>query len=646
VEEKAVALAFTHEAGALAWSARLSGAGPDVSLLPRAADGAPAAWRIPGRGALLPPLLAIVVALIFRRVLIALFLGILAGAVLLAHAGQPDASLLVALGRGLLDVFTVYLHHELVDTFRIEILGFVVALIAAVGVMSRSGGVQGLVELLLRFARSVRSTLAVTYGMGLLIFFDDYTNCLLVGSTMRPLTDRMRISREKLAYIVDSTAAPVAGLSLLSTWIAFEVSTYSAQLPGVGITESAYAVFLRTLPYRYYCLFTLVFVLATILTRRDFGPMLAAERRARTTGALVRPGGTPLVAAEATRIEPPAGTPLDWRKAALPLATVLCVTVARILIDGGLLDLLRDRPADLLTLPGLTGILDAGSGAGPIFVGALCGFALAVWMAGSGPLRAGGLLGLLAALALHVPLGAWLEGRVTPAAAGYLAWCGPGVVATAVGWLLLARRPTARPHLPGGDILRASVSSVRALAFAVLILLQAWMIGAVCRDVHTADYLVALTGAAVSPVTLPTLLFVVSGLVALATGSSWSTMSILLPNVVALAAAVGAAHPAGPVFLVVVSIGAVLEGSILGDHCSPISDTTVLSSVSSASDHVDHVRTQMPYALVCGALAVFAGYLPTVGWAAWSPALGLLSGTALILLILFVHGRRVPDHVP
>jgi Na+/H+ antiporter NhaC len=639
-----VSLAFAVAGGALGWSADLAGGGPPFRWSPRSADGTPPLWRLPGRGALVPPLLAIVVALLFRRVLLALFLGILSGAALLAYAGSPEAGVVPAVGRGLLDVFTVYLRTELVDTFRIEILGFVIALVAAVGVMSRSGGVQGLVELLLRFARSVRSTLMVTWGMGLLIFFDDYTNCLLVGSTMRPLTDRMRISREKLAYIVDSTAAPVAGLSLLSTWIAFEVSTYSAQLPGVGITESAYAVFLHTIPYRYYCLFTIVFVLSTILTRRDFGPMLAAERRARSTGQLVRPGGTPMVAAEATRIEPPAGLPLDWRKAAFPIATVLVVTIGRILYDGGALDLARETPRALLTLEGLTGILDAGSGAGPIFIGALCGLVLAIWLAGSGPLRAGGLAGTVAALALHAPVGAWLEGRVAADAVGYLAWCLPGLGATALVWSVLRGRPTARPHLPGRDILGASVSSVRALVFAVLILLQAWMIGAVCRDVATADYLVALTGGAVSPVTLPALLFVVSALVALATGSSWSTMSILLPNVVALAAAVGSAHPAGSTFLVVVCIGSVLEGSILGDHCSPISDTTVLSSVSSASDHVDHVRTQMPYALICGALAVFAGYIPTVGWEAWSPALGLAVGSGLILLILFVRGRRVPDH--
>ncbi|MHC4846374.1 MAG: Na+/H+ antiporter NhaC family protein, partial [Planctomycetota bacterium] len=301
----------------------------------RGDDGEHMTWIAPGRTALLPPLVAILVALWFRKVLVALFSGILIGAILLVMQGDPSASWIGAAFGGFVDVFAKYLHHELVDTFRVEIIGFVVALVAMVGVMSRSGGVQGLVELLLRFAKTVRSTLAVTWGMGLLIFFDDYTNCLLVGNTMRPLTDRMRVSREKLAYIVDSTAAPIAGISLLSTWIAFEVSTYSAQLPGVGITESAYAVFLRTIPFRFYCLFTLIFVAMTIFTRRDFGPMLSAERRARSTGEVVRKGGQPMVGAEATRIARKAEMPLDWKAAAFPIAFVLFMTLGTIFVDGG-----------------------------------------------------------------------------------------------------------------------------------------------------------------------------------------------------------------------------------------------------------------------------------------------------------------------
>jgi len=631
---------------------RASVIGPDIQIVALSTDAAgdPVSWSMPGRSSLLPPLVAILVALWFRRVLIALFSGIAIGAILLVRQADPSTSWIGAAWSGLVDVFAKYLHHELVDTFRVEIIGFVVFLVAMVGVMSRSGGVQGLVELLLRFAHTVRSTLAVTWGMGLLIFFDDYTNCLLVGNTMRPLTDRMRVSREKLAYIVDSTAAPIAGISLLSTWIAFEVSTYSAQLPGVGITESAYAVFLRTIPFRFYCLFTLMFVAMTIFTRRDFGPMLKAERRARSTGEVVRKGGQPMVGAEATRIQRKAEMPLDWKAAAFPIAFVLLMTLGTIFMDGGGFALWQTDPGALLTLTGITGILDAGSGAGPIFIGALCGYVLVIWMVGSNVLRWAGLIGLALAAWLRHDVAGWLDGSVPPDAIGYLAWTLPMLAGLVIALLahpwLPAGHKTLRPHLAGGDIARSSLSSVRALFFAILILLQAWMIGAVCGDIKTADYLVALTSGAVTPVALPALLFLVSALVALSTGSSWSTMSILLPNVVALAAAVGSQHEIGAIGMVVVCIGSVLEGSILGDHCSPISDTTVLSSVSSASDHVDHVRTQMPYALLCGAVAIAIGYLPTIAFPGWGflPAMG--TGAAVLLGCLLIFGRTVPDADP
>ena len=149
--------------------------------------------------------------------------------------------------------------------------------------------------------------------------------------------------------------------------------------------------------------------------------------------------------------------------------------------------------------------------------------------------------------------------------------------------------------------------------FAVVLLFEAWMIGAVCRDLSTADYLVALLSETLPPQLLPVLLFCVACLVAFATGSSWSTMSILVPNVVALAAGLGEESALGSRGMVVVCISAVLEGSIFGDHCSPISDTTVLSSVASSSDHIDHVRTQVPYALITAAVAVGCGFLPA-GW--------------------------------
>jgi Na+/H+ antiporter NhaC len=574
---------------------------------------------------------------------VALFIGIWVGAVGVAMG--RGLSTVGAVVWGLVDVFGVYLRNEVVNSFRIEIIGFVVALLAMVGVMSRCGGVEAMVDALRQYARGVRSTLAATFGMGLLLFFDDYANCVLVGSTMRPLTDRMRISREKLSYIVDSTAAPVAGISVLSTWVAVEVSTYSAQLPGVGITENAYAIFLQTIPFRFYCLFTLAFVGLLIATGRDFGAMRLAEKRARTTGALVRPGGTPVVSEELTRIEPSGAVPPDWKKGAFPLLAVVAVTMLEIFRVGGGFGVLAEDPGALLRLEGIAPILFAGSGAGPIFVGALVGLFVATFLAGSNVVRIALTTGLVASLALKARLEALLAPWVTPDLVGYAA-VGLGLAAIAILVAAALRRGgarTSRPHLAWSEMSRSAVLSTRSLGFAVVLLFEAWMIGAVCEDLNTADYLSALVSGAVIPALLPTVLFCVAGLVAFSTGSSWSTMGILLPNVVGLSAAIGMEHPIGSVGMVIVCIGAVLEGSILGDHCSPISDTTVLSSVSSASDHIDHVRTQAPYALLTAAAAIAFGYIPTllVDW--WSFGLAMTSGIGAMALVLLLLGRATPE---
>jgi Na+/H+ antiporter NhaC len=608
-----------------------------------------AARSLPGPTALLPPLLAIVIALALRRTLVALFAGIYAGAVLvLVERGSGVAA---ALLRGFWDVFAVYFRAELFDTFRAEIIGFIVALIAMIGVITRSGGVQGLVERFAAFVGSVRSALFATWGMGLLIFFDDYANCMLVGSTMRPLTDRLRISREKLAYIVDSTAAPIAGISLLSTWIAFEVSVFSAQLPEVGISESGYAFFLRALPFRYYCILTLVFVAATIWTGRDFGPMARAERRARRDGHLVAPGSRPAISERLSSMQPAPQMLRDWRIAAAPIALTLFLTAARIFTDGGGIALLRSNPGALFTLEGIGGVVLAGGGAAPIFFGACSGLLVAVFLAGSTALRAALALGAIVAGGLEFfgnPLVAAFAPTLGPSLADYVAFASVfAVVSASVGYAMTrGGRTTERPHLSIREIRSAGFGGASALGFAVVLLFEAWMIGAVCRDLATADYLVALLSGWLPPVLLPLLLFAVASAVSFATGSSWSTMSILLPNVVALAASLGGQTELGVVGMVAISIGAVLDGAIFGDHCSPISDTTVLSSVASGSDHLDHVRTQAPYALVTAALAVTCGYLPSVllGW--WSFPLALACGVGLVAAVLYGLGRRLPEAAP
>lgn len=538
-------------------------------------------WSPPDRGSVFPPLVAVALAVLLRRPLIALFAGVLAGAILVRYAAA--AGLASSVGGGFLDVFTEYFYDQVVDQDRALTIGFVFFMLAMVGVMTRSGGVQGLMDAIARRAKSARGTQTATWLMGLAIFFDDYANTILVGSTMRPLSDRFRIAREKLSYIVDSTAAPVAGLSVFSTWIAFEVSTFNAHLPAAGLTVAdGYEVFFRSLPYSFYCILTIVFVGFVVLSRRDFGPMLDAERRARHRGLVLREGATPMVSESATAMEPAPGVrPQAWRALA-PLLTFLGMTLFDILRRGGAFA----ADADLLSIEGFTEVLYGGSGFWPLFYGSLAGFAVACIGAASAGLRS--------------------------------------------------------------DIARASWTTVRAMGVAFAILYLAWMIGAVCGDLGTAPYLTSLVGDALDPLILPSLLFVLAGVVAFATGSSWSTMSILLPLVVGLAYNLGLGAGLGPTgpesgqMLMVISISAVLSGAIFGDHCSPISDTTVMSSIASASDHIDHVRTQAPYAVLTMVAAVLFGYLPCT-YFQLNPWLCSLLGILFLAGFLFLVGRVADD---
>lgn len=585
-------------------------------------------WHPPDRWSLAPPLVAILLAILFRRPVLALFLGVISGAWLARWgAGQaPLEALAAATGfvppslraapsdvtfGGLFallpeavraplaelcvrlpDWITRYLWPQVAREDRTFTILFVVFMLAMVGIVTRAGGVRGMMDAVARVARTVRSTQLAAWLMGLVVFFDDYANTILVGSTMRPLTDRFRVSREKLAYIVDSTAAPVAGLSIFSTWIAFEVSTFSAQLPAAGLTPSdGYAVFIETLPFRFYSILTLVFVALVALLGRDFGPMLTAERRARATGQVVRPGGRPMVGAEATDLEPYPGVVPRAASAVYPVLTFLGLTLIEILRAGGAF---RSSFSDCVTywaqaargggfLEAATGVLYEGSGTRPLAIGSAAGLFVALAIAHSQGLRA------------------------------------------------------------VGEIARAAWTTLRALGIAIVILYLAWMIGAVCVNLSTATYLTALVGQRLIPHLLPAILLVTSAVVAFSTGSSWSTMSILLPLVVGLAFTLGESQPdLGGHVLLVLSIGAVLEGAIFGDHCSPISDTTVLSSTSSASDHIDHVRTQAPYALLTMLVALLAGYLPCAFFAGrWSAWLGLGTGVAVLALVLLVFGRPV-----
>ncbi|MCP4872779.1 MAG: Na+/H+ antiporter NhaC family protein [Proteobacteria bacterium] len=554
-------------------------------VLPAAPDGA-------GPRTLLPAVFAISLAFATGRAVLPLLGGVWLGAAMVAYdAGAGLASPFV----GVFDVAWKYVFTNSIydpaagelQSFSVAVIGFVFALVGMVAIAIRAGGMAGVADRFVVLARSARSTRLATWAMGLTIFFDDYANTLVVGGSMRPLADRMRVSREKLAWIVDSTAAPVAGLSILSTWVAFEISQFSDQLGIIGMDEGAgYAVFIQTLPFRFYCVFTLIFVGVICATSRDFGPMLKAEQRAYRTGAVFRPGSRPMSAASTVDSEPKPGIPHRAHIAVLPIL----VTLGTILF----LFFSRGEVAHATAHQGLAGFDH-----------------LRAILEGVG--YANVTLLLVASLA--------------GAAVAFL---------LAVGEKLLTPR----------EAVAASVSGSQAMMMAVSILLLAWAMSAVCADLGTREYMAAFSRFA-NPMLLPAGLFFAACFVSFATGSSWSTMGILLPIVIELAAATGraAAEAAGTdpdaaaVVMVIMTIGAVLDGAIFGDHCSPISDTTILSSTAAGSDHMDHVKTQAPYAVTVMAVAVGAGYLPAA--AGLPPGVCLMVGAGLLVAIAFGVGKRL-----
>jgi Na+/H+ antiporter NhaC len=533
----------------------------------------------PGWFSLLPPLVAIGLALLFKEVIMALFAGVWLGA--LAVAGFNPVS---AVWRTI-DTFAVPALADM-DGGHTQIIVFSLLLGGMVGVISKNGGTLGTVEAVSPFARTPRRGKLATWMAGLAIFFDDYANTLIVGNTMRPITDRLKISREKLAYLVDSTAAPVAALIPISTWVGYEISLINdglriaaeqnaadAALSSSLLEASPFAVFIHTIPFLFYPLLALFFVFLTSIMDRDWGPMAQAEQRAARGAGLFREGAMLATDTSALMEEPKPGTPRRWWNAAIPVLTVILVVLVGLYATGR-------------------------AGAGPdanlmdVF-GAADPFATLLW---------GSLAGCLVAMALSV----------------------------------IQRILTAR------EAVEAWLSGLRAMVIAMVILVLAWSLGSVTEELGTAEYLAQVLSDALPLQIFPVLVFATAAATAFATGTSWGTMAILLPLVIPLTVSLGggAAFDGGEHYSILLGvISSVLAGAIFGDHCSPISDTTVLSSMASACDHVDHVRTQLPYALLVAGIGMVLGDL---GTAYGLPNLVALGGGALVLfLFLRVRGAKV-----
>ena len=557
---------------------------PSARLLILPAAAALLCALLPERGgtdgwSLFPPLLAILVAVASGRLVWGLCLALFSGALIALPTDVPVYMWpLHALYMAAID----FVWTPLRDSFQLFILGFTASLIGMVRVVSLAGGTRGIAEALVRRAASARSTRLATALLGLAIFFDDYANTIVVGTTMRPITDRFRISREKLAYLVDSTAAPVAGVAVISTWIGFEVGLFGDAMDSLGTGISGYELFFRALPARFYCLLTLFFLLVSTLMRRDYGPMLRAERRARQHNQPLAPGAQPMTG-DAHQVPDHPDIAGHWAVAALPVGLVIFGVLAGMHWDARNAEAVIAARGEHAFFSRVywTAIFSNADGAKVMFLSSLAGSGLAF------------------------------------------------VFARTRKSLRDGRRP-----LTLSAILRTWVSGITGFSYALLILVLAWAIKEMCQAVHTSDYLIGALESVLDPRFLPLLVFGLAAAVAFSIGTSWTTMALLLPTMLPVA------HQMGDITLVILVAAAVLDGAIFGDHCSPISDTTVLSSIAASCDHIAHVRTQAPYAMTTMCIAAVCGYLGST--LLYSTYVGLGLGMLVVVATLVIVGRD-PD---
>lgn len=485
-----------------------------------------------------PSCLAVLLAFLTGNIYLSLLAGAFTGVVLLS--GGDVVAAFIAL-------FADHLIPVMADRWKISVIMFSLMMGGFVEVLNRNGSMLALARRFLGPSRNPRRAGLGVFALGWVIFFDGLANSMLVGKTMRPLTDRAGVSREKLAFLVDSTASPIAAFALISTWIATEMGLILAGFENVGDPEllrqiSAYQLLIQSLPYRFYNYYLLWIVLMTVWMGREIGPMREAELRARKNPVRESPRGS--------------GRQTGWRWVGtgfLPLVVLIVGVFGGLYVAGGGLE-------EPWTIPGMIAVFGRADAA----VVFLCATALA---------------SLVAICVSHIPT--LPEGSDPP--------------------------------------LQCFFEGMQQMFLPVLILVFAFVLNDVIQDLGTAEWLVQAIQGRFPPAALPATVFVLAAVTSFSTGTSWGTMGVLMPLTIPIAASLtGLQGTEQPGTVVLATIGSVLTGAVFGDHCSPLSDTTIVSAFSSECDTMDHVRTQMPYALVAGGLAVVLGYLPAgVGISPW-----------------------------
>ncbi|RXK08049.1 sodium:proton antiporter [Halarcobacter bivalviorum] len=530
---------------------------------------------------LLPPLVAIVLAFITRNVIFSLFMGIFTGTFMVNISG---ANIFASFFNAFVDM-SGKMVGSLADSWNAGIVLQVLTIGGLIAVITKMGGPRAIAEKLAAKAKTPATAQFYTWLMGFFIFFDDYANSLVVGPIMRPVTDKLKVAREKLAFIIDSTAAPIAGLALISTWVGYELSLIKDAYVSIGQPDvNAFAIFVETLPYRFYNILMLAFVFISALSLREFGPMHTAAKRAYEKGQVTNPKtDSNLMNQENSFMMPKEGVSYSIFNAIIPIFVLIIVAIAGFYINGisGLEgETLKAVQADPYSFASIQSAFGAADASIVIFEAALLASLVAIGM---------GLQQKI--FSLHEAIETWVFG-------------------------------------------------VKALVITAVILILAWSLSAVMKELGTAQYLVTMLSDTTPQFILPTIIFVLGSIISFSTGTSYGTMGILMPLTIPLASAIGIHTGLEGTDLhnyIVLNVGAVLTGAIFGDHCSPISDTSILSSMASSCNHMDHISTQLPYALFVGFVAIVFGYLPAAFGVSVYVLLPL--GLAAIYLVIRFYGK-------
>ncbi|MEB2798694.1 Na+/H+ antiporter NhaC family protein [Campylobacter upsaliensis] len=544
---------------------------------------------------LLPPFIAIILAFITKDVILSLFMGVLSGTFLLSLASNiffVDTIALINIYDTLVESFSKIISYVLKSTSDPVNAGIILQILCIGGLVALITKMGGAKAIALQFAKRAKTAISAqlnTWFIGLLIFFDDYANLLIVGPIMRPLADKFKISREKFAFIIDSTAAPVAGIAIISTWIGLEVSLIKNAYASIGIDNiSAFGIFVETISYRFYNIFMLFFVALTAIMGREFGSMYAAQIRAKTTGQIApMPKSAALDTAELEDqfLAPKDGIEIRAFDAIVPVMTLIILAILGFYFNGFSVlegEELANAKANPLSFETLRSAFGSADSSIVLFQAALFAAIVAIFIG--------------------------VRRRIFNIKEAIETWI--------YGW--------------------------KTMIFTIVLLLLAWSLSSIVKDLGTSTFITHLLADKLPEFILPATIFAFASLISFAIGTSYGTMGVLMPLAVPLAFEVAKLNGLESEALhhyMVLNISCVLTGAIFGNHCSPISDNVILSSMSAKCDHMEHVRTQIPYALFICAISLFTGYIPTaLGLSVW---LVLPLNFILITLLLRIIGKKV-----